>query len=156
VSPNETVAVQLADGRVMLNVRSPSKEAHRIVVYSRDGATRWSAPVFDPQLPDPVCFASMVRAGRTRLLFVSPNAGSRERKNLTVRLSDDEGKNWKVRRTLEEGPSAYSDLAVLPDGTILCFYEAGAKTPYDTLTIARFHLEWLKKGDPPRSLPRPL
>jgi sialidase-1 len=88
----------------------------------------------------------MVRAGRRRLLFVAPDAGGRERKNLTVRLSDDDGKNWKVQRTLEAGPSAYADLAVLPDGTILCFYESGSKTPYDALTLARFHLEWLKKG----------
>ena len=63
VSPNETAAVQLADGRVMLNVRSPSKAQRRIVVYSKDGARRWSAPVFHPQLPEPVCFASMVRSG---------------------------------------------------------------------------------------------
>jgi sialidase-1 len=43
-----------------------------------------------------------------------------------------------VNRTLEPGPSAYSDLAVLPDGTLLCFYEGE-----DRLTVARFNLEWL-------------
>jgi sialidase-1 len=141
VSPNETVAVQLAGGRVMLNVRSPSPQARRIVVYSKDGATHWSAPAFDPQLPDPVCFASMVRQGRRRLVFVNPDGGGRERKNLTVRVSEDDGKNWKVKRVLEPDPSAYSDLAVLPHGTILCFYETGDKSPYDRLTMARFNLE---------------
>ncbi|MCU1234946.1 MAG: exo-alpha-sialidase [Candidatus Solibacter sp.] len=159
VSPNETAAVQLADGRVMLNVRSPSKEQRRLVVFSKDGATHWSAPVFEEQLPEPLCFASMVRLSlkKNRLLFVNPDnlaradgkntpGMARDRKNVTVRLSYDEGKSWPVKRSLEPGPSAYSDLAVLPDGTILCFYEAGTKTPYDTLTLARFNLEWLTNG----------
>jgi sialidase-1 len=152
VSPNETAAVQLTDGRVMLNVRSPSKAQRRIVVYSKNGIRRWSAPVFHQQLPEPVCFASMVRlsmrktGGRDRLLYVNPDTPTRERRNLTVRVSSDEGKTWGVKRALEPGPSAYADLAVLPDGGILCLYEAGMARPYDTLTLARFDLEWLTQG----------
>jgi sialidase-1 len=144
VSPNETVAVQLSGRRVVLNVRSPSRPGRRIVVYSPNGATHWSKPAFDDHLPDPVCFASMVRLAPHRLLFANPDSGpGRERRNLTVRLSSDEGRTWPVKRALEPGPSAYSDLAVLPDGTILCFYEAGARNPYETLTLALFDLEWL-------------
>jgi sialidase-1 len=169
VSPNETTAAQLADGRVMLNVRSPSKQQRRIVVFSKDGATHWSAPAFADELPEPLCFASLARlsfkktGGRDRLLFVNPDnlaradgkdtpGLARDRKNVTVRLSYDEGKTWPVKRALEPGPSAYSDLAVLPDGTMLCFYEAGLGreprpvNPYDTLTLARFNLEWLTEG----------
>jgi sialidase-1 len=145
-SPNETTAVQLADGRVMLNVRSPSKAQRRIVVYSKDGARRWSAPVFHPQLPEPVCFASMVRLATGRLVYVSPDSFGRERKNLTVRMSDDEGKTWDLKSVLEAGPSAYADLAALPGGGILCFYEAGKERPYETLTLGRFDLEWLTQG----------
>jgi sialidase-1 len=150
------------------------------VVYSNDGATHWSPPVFHEQLPEPICFASMVRlslkktGGRDRLLFVNPDnltradgkdtpGLARDRKNLTVRLSYDEGKSWTVKRSLEPGPSAYSDLAVLPGGTILCFYEAGTgqpprpTNPYETLTFARFNLEWLTDGQdslPERSRPK--
>jgi sialidase-1 len=145
-SPNETAAVQLTDGRVMLNVRSPSKTQRRIVVYSKDGALHWSAPVFHAQLPEPVCFASMMRLGARRLLYVSPDSLGRERKNLTLRLSHDEGTTWSVKRVLEAGPSAYADLAVLPDGGILCLYEAGRERPYETLTLGRFDFEWLTQG----------
>jgi len=47
--------------------------------------------------------------------------------------------------------SGYSDLAVLSDGTILCFYARGndpAKSMYKSgaLTLARFNLEWLTDG----------
>ncbi len=39
---------------------------------------------------------------------------------------------------LDPGKAAYSDLAVLYDGTILCLYEA------DTYIVcARFNLEWV-------------
>ena len=50
-----------------------------------------------------------------------------------MRVSYDEGATWSVKRVLEAGPSAYADLAVLPDGGILCFYEAGRERPYETL-----------------------
>jgi sialidase-1 len=40
---------------------------------------------------------------------------------------------------------------VLPDGTILCFYERGSidgknNLGTDRLTVARFNLEWLTDG----------
>jgi sialidase-1 len=78
----------------------------------------------------------------------------RDRKNLSIKLSYDEGQTWPVNKSLEPGYSAYSDLALLPDGTILCFYERGRKsdeekkkpTSYAGLTMARFNLEWLTDG----------
>ena len=57
---------------------------------------------------------------------------------MTVRLSRDEGKTWPVARVLHEGPSAYSCLAMLPNGDIGCLYERGEKNAYETLTFARF------------------
>ncbi len=145
-SPNETEAVQLAGGRVMLNIRTPSARQRRLVTYSPDGAARWTAPAFDDALFDPVCFAAIVRAGRHRLIFVNPDSANRERRNLTVRVSEDDGRTWRTKRVLEPGPGAYADLAVLRGGSILCFYESGTKTPYDRLTLARFSLEWIRTG----------
>ena len=68
--------------------------------------------------------------------------------------SRDDGRTWPVRRLLQAGPSAYSDLAVLPDGTVLCFYESGkpgetrrgGDWAYASLTVARFNLAWLEAG----------
>ena len=81
----------------------------------------------------------------------------RDRQKLAVKLSHDDGRSWAATRTREPGPSAYSDLAVLPDGTILCFYESGrpgatrpnskrTDWPYARLMLARFNLEWLTAG----------
>ena len=61
-----------------------------------------------------------------------------KRENLAIKLSRDDGETWPVNKTLEAGPSAYSDIAVLADGTVLCLYEKGTD-----IVAARFNLEWL-------------
>src|SRR5437763_1016173 len=126
VNPSETAAVQLGDGRVMLNIRHESLPRFRAVSISRDGATGWSPLRYDRQLPEPVCMGSLVRldgpAGRKGLLFSNPhNPDGRERRNVTVKLSEDDGRSWSASRSIEPGPSGYSDLAVGRDGTIYCF-----------------------------------
>ncbi len=170
INPNETVVVQLADSRVMLNVRSESKAHRRLVTISPDGATGWSKPRFDDALLEPICMASIIRlseklaSDKNRIVFANPHnlaradgkeavGKSRDRKNVSIKLSEDEGETWRFDKVLEEGFSAYSDLAVLPDGTILCFYERGRRnkddkkpTSYSYLTLARFNLEWLSDG----------
>jgi len=162
VNPNETVAVELNDGRVMLNVRSESKANRRIVTTSSDGATGWSTPKFDESLLEPICMAGLVRynvGGKSLLLFSNPNnlskakgaeepGKSRDRKNVSIKASDNEGVSWSVNKTIESGPSMYSDIAVTQSGRILCFYgrsgaEPGALFAGGRLTVAAFNLEWL-------------
>jgi sialidase-1 len=88
---------------------------------------------------------------RPRLLFVNPhNPAGRDRKNLTVKLSYDEGATWPAAKAVEPGPSRYADLAVGPDGWVYCFYEQGTTNEKAfrprTLTVAKFNLEWLTDG----------
>jgi sialidase-1 len=170
VNPNETVLVQLADGRVMLNVRNESDAHRRLITTSKDGATGWSKAEFHDQLLEPICMASIVRLSekasgdKDRILFANPHnldradgkgkpGVGRDRKNLSVKLTYDEGQTWPVSRVLEAGPSAYSDLAVGTDGTLYCLYERGREdgpdrrpTTYGYLTLAHFNLEWLTGG----------
>ena len=154
VNPSETVPVQLANGRVMLNIRHESQPRLRGVCTSPDGATGWSKIVYHEQLPDPVCMGSIIRLSerpghkKNRILFANPhNPDDRQRKNVTVKLSYDEGESWPVARPVEPGISGYSDLAVGPDGFVYCFYERGSVDTSHyrpaTLTVARFNLEWL-------------
>jgi sialidase-1 len=153
-NPNETMITELSDGRVMLVARSVSQANRKIITTSADGATDWSKPAFHEQLWEPVCMASIVahpsRPGT--LLFSNPHtlaldkdgkeipAGRGKRQNLSIKLSRDDGKTWTVSKTLEPGASAYSDLAVLPDGTVLCLHERGS-----SIDCARFNLEWLEQ-----------
>ena len=84
-------------------------------------------------------------------IFLSAARLNRDRRNVSIKLSYDEGKTWAASRTLEPGFSGYSDLAVLPDGTILCLYERGStdgKNHFRTslLTVARVTEDWVRDG----------
>ena len=147
---NECQVAELTDGRILLNFRSYFGRNLRGRSWSSDGGMTWSESQDDPQLTEPVCQASLLRyswpeaGGRSRLLFSNPAATERVR--MTVRLSYDEGESWPGSRLLHAGPSAYSSLAVLPDGSIACLYERGDESPYETITLARFGLDWLSQG----------
>jgi sialidase-1 len=167
IHPNETAAIELADGTVMLNARSESKANRRLITTSKDGATAWSTPRFDDALLEPICMAGLVRystarnGGRNRILFSNPHnlerrdgkaepGMPRDRRSVSVQMSYDEGKTWPVRKVIEPGWSGYSDLARTLDGTVLLLYERGDANAdqfrADALTLARFPLEWLTDG----------
>ena len=116
------------------------------IALSNDGGDTFAEPTPDKTLIEPVCQASILRhPGKLGgVLFANP--ASTKRENMTVRLSRDEGKTWPHARVLHPGPSAYSCLAVLPDGVIACLYERGDKSAYDTITFARFGLDWLTRS----------
>lgn len=151
---NECQVVELADGSLLMNLRNYSKDAcaekRRALATSVDGGLTWSRPYYDQALVEPVCQASFLRvsvrpaARRNRLAFANP--ASTERKDMTLRLSYDEGRTWPVGKVLHAGPSAYSALAVLPDGSIGCLYEMGIRKPYERIVLARCAIEWLTDG----------
>lgn len=153
----EPIAVELPDGRVMLNARNSGKENRRLVSISADGAHKWSKPYFDRALIEPGCMGSLARHPKG-ILFSNPynlersdgpaEPGTRrDRKNVSVQFSTDGGKTWPVRRAIEPGWSGYSDLAVDAGGKIYCFYEHGDPDRMNfrpiALKLARFDLSWL-------------
>jgi sialidase-1 len=146
---NESQVVELADGRLMLNMRNhpPLKENFRMVATSDDLGRSFSRTTPDRSLIEPPAQASILRLStaetgdRNRLLFANP--ASTRRENLTVRLSYDEGSSWPVARVIDSGPSAYSSLVVLSDRSIGVLFERGARSPYEKITFARLTLAWL-------------
>lgn len=137
---NECQVVERSDGSLLLNMRSydPTVRARQTAI-SKDGGLTWSEQRPDATLIEPVCQASIRRADSKTLVFSNP-ASREARKSLTVRASDDDGATWPRRLTLHAGPSAYSDLAALRDGTLACLYECGERGAYETLTLAHFSL----------------
>jgi sialidase-1 len=148
---NECAVVELIDGTgghtVYINCRNYIGGKRRAVAWSQDQGNSFTDFRWDETLIEPICQASLVRLSdertgdRNRVLFANPASTARER--MTIRLSYDECERWPVAKVLHAGPAAYSDLAVAPDGTICCLYERGDEHPYETLTLARFDLEWL-------------
>jgi len=155
---NECQVVELADGKLLLNMRMQKNgRGKRGIAMSEDGGRTWSELKLDPVLIEPICQASLLRYtlastnGKNRLLFSNPasepsDGQSRgDRVKMTIRLSYDEGTTWPVSKLLHDGPSAYSCLAIMPDGDIGCLYEGG-EVRYGEIVFAKFSLEWLSDG----------
>jgi sialidase-1 len=132
-NPSETVAVQLNDGRVMLNIRNETAVRRRGISFSADGAKNWTVPVFDQALYEPICMASLIalpresREGKTALLFINPDtkeAPKVTRKNLTAKVSFDDGESWAISKVLDPGFAGYSDVAIGKKDEVFCLYES--------------------------------
>ncbi|MFJ3089649.1 exo-alpha-sialidase [Streptomyces sp. NPDC086838] len=141
---DENKTVELNDGTVMLNNRSAP---YRTVAYSTDGGVTYTPFVQDTQLPDPANNGSIMRYApdapasnpqSSWLLFSNTEATSR--KNLTVKMSCDNGKTWPIRKVVDAGAAAYSTLTRLPSGRLGLLYERG---DYEHITYSSFDLQWL-------------
>ena len=92
--------------------------------WSDDGGATWREQRHVPELIEPICQASIRRYSDSALMFSNPASRS-GRERMTLRMSFDEGRTWPWSALLSRGPSAYSCLQVLPDGGVLCLFEAG-------------------------------
>lgn len=148
---NECEVVELAGGRLMLNMRNYDPRVRaRQVCLSDDGGITWRDQHHDRTLIEPICQASIRRYrwpdndSPGIILFANPTS-TKDRTQLTIRASYDDGQTWRYSRLLHQGGSAYSCLCVLADGRIGCLYE---RDGYKQITFARFELAWItqKKG----------
>lgn len=141
-SPNETVAVELSDGRVMLDIRAVTP--FRAKAFSADGISGWGEAHIDEALVDPVCFGSAVkyRAKDGKYLILHVNCeDSKDRKNIVLKVSEDDGATWSIRRTIDAERGGYVDIAADEGrGVIYVLYER----KWGTYTfLARLSEDWL-------------
>jgi len=112
----------------------------------------WSKPALDKNLPEPACQASMIRLNEKEILFLNPAVhrkggfSIRARRNLTLRLSRDDGKSWPCSRVLSKELAGYSDIAVTKAGKILCVFENGKRDYCEKLSIVQVDRAWLVGG----------
>jgi sialidase-1 len=140
---NESQLVELYDGEgtLLINMRSYYGKNRRAQSKSRDGGISWSQAVHIEDLIEPVCQGALIRYhGKARgaspiLLFSNP--ASTKREHMEVKASKDHGNTWETWVTLYNGPSAYSALAVLPSGEVLCLYEKGENSPYEQISLVK-------------------
>lgn len=143
----ECQAIERRDGTVVFNMRGTKKQGFRSVAISRDGGQTWSEPQLDRNLPEPGCQASLFalpsQDDQSRWLFCNPPGSTR--RNLTLRLSRDEGQSWPIAKPIDAGPTEYSCLAWLPDGQIGLLYELSraGQTYRPELHFVRIPTSWL-------------
>ncbi len=148
IHPNENLAVELVDGRLYVNARDQhgADPATRAVAYSSDGGLTYDTPfAAEPGITTPVAQNSVLRFSAVDrgdahniLVYCCPGHPSK-RRDLSILISDDEGKSWHGSTVLHPGPAAYSDLVKLGEDRVGVLFEAGEKL-YDQIIFATFTL----------------
>ncbi|BBO34636.1 exo-alpha-sialidase [Lacipirellula parvula] len=144
-SPNENFAVELVDGRVYFNARDGHADnpGNRVFAYSSDGGMTYDQPQFvhDPRITTPVVQNSGIRFravdegdAENVILYSGPGNAS-ARRDLTIRVSNDETASWSKSTVIHQGPAAYSDLVKLNDERFGVLFEAGDSL-YDEILFA--------------------
>lgn len=132
---DESKIIALNDGTWIVNSRV-NGQGYRHVYISGDNGTNWES-IPCKELPDPGCNGAVTGfryRNKDYLLFVNA-ADPEHRRNLTLRYSTDKGATWSSGMTIEEGDAAYSDIAVLPDGTVTVIYEKGGYTSISSVSF---------------------
>ena len=118
---------------------------------SENGGDTWSPLTPHPDLGGTICEASLLQLRYfpdpqiKPLLYAKP-AHPDQRFQLTIKYSLDGGTRWQSLLTLTKGRSGYSDLAELPDGTVLCLIEQGRRVYREKLVLYRLHLHPVGDG----------
>ncbi|MDA7921945.1 exo-alpha-sialidase [Verrucomicrobiales bacterium] len=129
IDTTEAQLVELGDGSIMINCRD-NRGGSRSIYTTKDLGKTWKEhPTTRSALPEPVCMASLVRLdvkGHRPLLFFSNPPQKSGRKNMTIKVSNDEGMSWpdKWHTLVDERSTAYSCLTAVGDDKVGLVYEA--------------------------------
>ena len=137
---NENQLVELADGRILMDLRRESGP-HRAFAESGDGGLTWSEPRPGIQVTPVMCaierFSRREGSEINRILWTGP--AGQERRRLVLRISEDEGRTFPTEKLISDNYAAYSDLTILKDQSGRSFVGTGrrARLPVHYVYAAR-------------------
>lgn len=144
---DEAKMVELTNGDILMSVRRNGQRGYNI---SKDGGATWGRQGVWPEMDTNACNGDIIRVAATDteqgsniLLHSVPN--SPQRRNVSIFCSYDEGKTWSKSKTICAGPSAYSSLTVLADGTIGIYVEERNSSKGFSLWFMNVSLDWITK-----------
>ena len=154
---NESIAAELSNNRVLLNSRNQrGDKKERLISISKNGGASWDTTFFDAALFDPVCQGSVLNLGWKKnmaVLAFSNAASQSKRDSLTVRISLNEGVNWKQSLLIDNNQAetkgdytAYSDLVLVNKKTLGVLYERNGykEIIFQPLSIKSKYRLWKK------------
>lgn len=150
---DETKAIELSDGKILLNHRRNVKKGGRQWSKSTDGGKTWTSEGLDPEVNDPGNNADFARyefygrpvktSGYVLMINSDGTANGKwffNRKKHTIRLTENEFNNGNPTQTgkyaytkmlAKDGATRYSGyptISVLPDGSIITLTEEETAT----------------------------
>ncbi len=137
-STTECMAVELEDGRILLNMRSNYNATHkgddngRAIATTADLGHTWiEHPTSHNALIEPTCMASIhkhryTENGKDKSILVFCNPDSKyERVNITLKVSQDNADTWQRKVLLDEGKGrGYSCITSVDENTVGVLYES--------------------------------
>lgn len=122
---DEAKLMELVDGRVLISVRQSGARGYN---YSSNGGLAWGTQGRWECMKSNACNGDMLRLAATDrgdscniLLHSIPN--SMERRDVSIFVSYDEGQTWQDPVLLFDGPSVYSSMTLLKNGSVGVFLE---------------------------------
>ena len=153
----ESQVVELSDGSLMLNMRDnrgngpngKTGKGTRSIAITKDLGKTWTPhPTSQKALIEPVCNAGLLKhhyQGKDLLVFINPH-DQYTRKNMTIKISEDEGMTWPTKyfTLIDEGSGrGYPSLTSIDENTIGFLYEGSQAD----LVFQKFSVKELLKID---------
>ena len=117
---DEAKLMELVDGRVLISVRQTGARGYN---YSSNGGLAWGTQGRWECMKSNACNGDMLRLAATDrgdscniLLHSIPY--SMERRDVSIFVSYDEGQTWQDPVLLFDGPSVYSSMTLLKNGSV--------------------------------------
>lgn len=137
---DEAKLMELTDGSVLISVRRSGARGYN---RSIDGGVTWGTQGTWSEMTVNACNGEMLRLDDTTILHSIPN--SMQREDVSIFTSNDEGRSWHSPVLMCAGPSVYSSMTLLGDGTIGLYVEKNPSGACE-LWYYRFNREWLRKN----------
>jgi sialidase-1 len=151
----EFCIAETGKGRIYVNVREVRGDERHVGVLNTADPSQFKLRR-TVGLPGARCHAgiTLVRGKAAAHLYYTGPTGETDKErydastrvNLTLFRSDLDGRKWERVALIHNGKAAYSDLAVLPDGDLVCLYESGRRFPHEQIFFVRIPKEVYAPG----------
>lgn len=142
---DEAKLLELESGDILLSVRRSGERGWNL---SKDGGETWGTQGLWPEMKVNACNGDMLRlpkevTGESVDILLHSVPNSMERRDVSLFVSYDEGKSWTDVVRLAEGPSVYSSLTLLHDGSIGAYVEKNPDGACE-LWFQHFNWQWIR------------
>ena len=129
----ETTAVERRDGSLLVQTRSLDGILQATTAIGGVTISPWTRWAFSPTTYSRH-FLGRTPSGRLLMVFNKTRTAERERSDLSIALSDDDGATWPLIHTFDTQPQiSYPDVTFKKNGDIVIVYDHGRNNALEIL-----------------------